>query len=207
MDRNWILQLASDIEAKYGKETRDKIIGDIDSVQDTPQHLSAWFDNFTTSMDELDDKAFLRQMMANRCPCGGDYEEDGKAMKEIYDKSNTLEEFVDADREWMLKKYGDTDKMELHGNVLYMIKPPGGHEITGSYGNGCHCFLARFTDKSVSDIFCHCCTIGHTGRPFKVAFGDDIKMEFIESIICGGKVCVMTVHLPEKEKATSLNKQ
>ncbi|MDR0442068.1 MAG: hypothetical protein LBH44_01515 [Treponema sp.] len=38
----------------------------------------------------------------------------------------------------------------------------------------------------------------YTGNMFKAAFGDDIKMEFIESIICGGKKCTMTVYLPEK---------
>jgi hypothetical protein len=58
--------------------------------------------------------------------------------------------------------------------------------------------IAMHTNKAVSDIFCHCCTIGHTGRPFQVAFGDDIEMELIESIICGGKACVMAVHLPNK---------
>jgi len=198
MNKQWLSCLASDIEEKYGKETRNRIFGDIDSMIHTPEYLSAWFENFTTGMDELDDKEFLQQMMANRCPCGGDYEKDGRAMKEIYDKSDTLAEFVDSNRKWMHDKYGGTDIMELRGNVLYMIKPPGGHTVTGSCGDGCHCFLARFTEKTVSDIFCHCCTIGHTGRPFQVAFGDDIKMEFIESTICGGKECTMAVYLPEK---------
>ena len=92
----------------------------------------------------------------------------------------------------------DTDVMELRGNVLYMTKPLGDCTDTGSCGKGCHCWLAMHTNKAVSDIFCHCCTIGHTGRPFQIAFGDDIKMELIESIICGGKACVMTVHLPKK---------
>ena len=199
MDKQWISQIANDIESKYGKETRDKIIGAIDSVQDEPQSLLEWFNNFTTGMDELDDKDFLRRMMANRCPCGDDFEKDGKAMRDIYDQSNTLEEFVNANREWLFNKYGDTDIMELRGNILYLTKPFGGHEITGSCGKGCHCWLAKNTNNPVSDIFCHCCTIGHTGRPFKVAFGEDIKMEFVESIICGGRACVMTVHLPEKQ--------
>jgi hypothetical protein len=202
MNKQWISQLAGDVEAKYGKKQRDRIFGDIEGVHDTPESLSAWFRNFTIGMDELNDKKFLQQMMANRCPCGGDDEENGKAMKEFYDNSKTLDEFIDLFGKWLHKKYnGDVDKMELRGNVLNMIKPSGGHKVTGSCGNGCHCFLARFTEKIVSDIFCHCCTIGHTGRMFKVAFGDDIKMEFIESIICGGKECVMAVHLPKMNKS------
>ena len=204
MNKQWILQLADDIEAKHGKEACNRIFGDIDSIQDTSESLSVWFDTFVTGMDELNDREFLQKMMANRCPCGSSDAEDVTAMKSHYDNNKTLEEFVNSYREWLDRKYnGDIDKMELRGNVLYLTKPPGGHEVTGSCGHGCHCFLARFTEKFVSDIFCHCCTIGHTGHIFKVVFGDNIKMEFIESIICGGKACVMTVHLPEKVTFTN----
>ena len=65
MDKNWISKLAGEIEARHGKEARDKIFGDIDSVENNPLSLSAWFDNFTTGMDKLDDKEFLQQMMEN----------------------------------------------------------------------------------------------------------------------------------------------
>ena len=197
MNKQWILQLASDIEVKYGKEKRDHIFGDIGSLTNEPECLSTWFRNFTTGLDELNDKKYLHKMMASRCPCGGDYEKDGKEIRAFYDNSETLEDFVGLLRERYPYPTGG-DLMELRGNVLYMTKPPGGHTDTGSYGKGCHCWLALHTDKAVSDIFCYCCTIGHTGRPFQVAFDDDIKMEFVESIICGGNACIMTVHLPEK---------
>jgi len=200
MNKQWISQLANDVEAKYGKESRDRIFGDIDRMVNKPECLSAWFGKFTSGLDELNDKAFLQQMMAGRCPCGGDYEKDGKAMKDFYDKSDTLVEFVDAHRKWLHDKYGDIDTMELCGNVLYMTKSLGGCTDTGSCGKGCHCWLAKHTDNAVSDIFCYCCTIGHTGRPFQVAFGDDIKMELVESIVCGGNKCIMAIHLPEKAR-------
>jgi len=199
MNKQWLSCLANDIEERHGKETRNHIFGDIDSMANTPEYLSAWFKNLTNGLDELNDKAFLQQMMATHCPCGGDYEKDGEAMKEIYGKSDTLTEFVSNLKKWMLDKYGDTDEMELRGNVLYMTKPLGECTDTGNCGRGCHCWLAMHTNTAVSDIFCHCCTIGHTGRPFQVAFGDSIKMELIESIICGGKACIMTVHLPKKD--------
>ena len=200
MDKQWIEKLSDDIEARHGKEARDRVFGDIEKIEDNYNFLSTWFDNFITGMDELNDKEFLRQMMVNHCPCGGNDEENGKAIKELYHSSKSLEEFVDSFREWMHKTYGDyVDSMELHDTVLYMIKPLGDHETTGSCGKGCHCLLAKNTEKIISDIFCYCCTIGHTGKMFKIAFGDKIKMEFIESIICGGEKCTMTVHLPKKE--------
>jgi len=199
MDKQWISLLAGDIESQYGKETRGSVFGDIDSVQNDHESLSAWFDHFTTEMDELDDKKFLQRMMANRCPCGGDYADDGKMMRIFYDKSGTLTEFVDSYRKWLYNKYdGDIDAMELTGSVLYMIKPWKKSETANRCGEGCHCGLAMHTNKTVSDIFCYCCTIGHTGRSFQFAFGNDIKMKFIESIITGGKECTMAVYLPEK---------
>ena len=195
----WIAQLASDIESKYGKEARDRIFGDIDVMKNNPEFLSTWFENFTSKMDALGDKEFLRLMMANRCPCGGDNEDDGRAIKGLFDNSKTLNEFTKALKNWYMQKYSDGgDDLELRGNVLYLTKPLSNSEKQGRCGKGCHCWLAMHTNKKASDIFCHCCTIGHTGRPFQVAFGNDIKMEFIESIICGGSGCTMTVHLPEK---------
>jgi len=150
-------------------------------------------------MDNLNDKIFLQKMMATHCPCGGDTEKDGKIIKEFYNKSQTLEEFVDLLDKWQHSMWqGVEDIAELRGNVLYLTKKPMSNQDSGKCGMGCHCFLGRKTDVFISDIFCHCCTIGHTGRPFQYAFGDDIKMEFIDSIICGGKGCTMAIHLPEK---------
>jgi len=160
---------------------------------------SAWFENFTSGMDVLEDKEFLKQIMVKRCPCGGGDEENVKTMKEFYDNSKTLEEFVDSFRKWLHKKYnGDIGKMKLRNDVLYMIKPLNKDIYAGNCGKGCHCGLVKYTEKNVSDIFCHCCTIGHTGKMFKIVFGEDTKMKFIESIICGGKECTMAVYLSRK---------
>ena len=200
MNKKWISKLACDIEVKFGKKARNRLFGDIDSIKNNPRNLSAWFENFTTGMDDLNNKEFLQQMMVKHCPCGRGDVVNGKAMKEFYDKSKMLEGFVDSFYKWLHKKYnGDVDKMELRGNVLYMIKPLKINKNAGNCGKGCHCSLAKYTDKNVSDIFCYCCTIGHTGRMFKAVFGNDIKMEFIESIICGGKECIMAIHLPKKD--------
>jgi len=122
MNKQWICQLANDIEAKHGKEKCNRIFGKIDDIQNNPEFLSAWFENFTTGMDELGDREFLQQVLATCCPCGGDYEKIGKAYKYLYDKNDSLVAFVDAQRQWHIDEYGDTDIMELHGNVLYIVK-------------------------------------------------------------------------------------
>ena len=132
MDKKWILTLAGDIEAKYGKETRDRLFGNIDGIQSTPASIAAWFANFTAGMDDLDDKAYLQNMMAYRCPCGGDNQVDGKAIRALYDKSETLDEFVE-----LLKERNpyptNGDLMELRGNVLTMTKDPRNRWIPMDY--------------------------------------------------------------------------
>jgi hypothetical protein len=120
MNKKWISKLAGDVELRHGKEARNRIFGDIDSIETGPKSLSTWFDNFTAGMDELDDKNFLQQMMVNHCPCWGDYEKNGKNIKELYDKSKSLEEFMDLLAEMYQKMWDDGgDTMELRGNVLY----------------------------------------------------------------------------------------
>lgn len=197
MNKKWLSKLAADVEARHGKEARDRVFGDLDGVADDQKSVSAWFDSFTTGMDELDDKDFLRRMMVKHCPCGWGGEEtakQGEILKGLHDGSDTQDGFLDALRGCDF--IGDI--MELDGNVLHLIKPlPENLEDVGRCGRGCHCELARYTDRHISDIFCYCCTIAHTGNMFKAAFGDGTRMEFVDSIVCGGDECRMTVHLPE----------
>lgn len=196
MSKSWLKKLASDVEKRYGKDARDRIFGDLDTINKTNkthEFISAWFDNFINGMDALNDKEFLQTMMANRCPCGGNdssREGWGKEIKRNYDKSESLEEFVAS------MDFGD--EKELRGNVLYLTKYPMKSKVTGSCGKGCHCAVARHTNKFISDIFCYCCTVGHTGIPFQKAFGENTKIEFIDSLIIGGKGCTVAIHLPEK---------
>jgi hypothetical protein len=200
MDKIWISHLANDIEQRHGKEARERIFGDFNGLDNSRENISVWFNEFIRGLDELNDKEFLQQMMADRCPCGGDNVEDGNKIRELYNNSKTHSDFVKSLNDWFFSLHGVwADRISLHGNILYLSKRFSNNNQQGSCGKGCHCWLAMYTDENVSDIFCYCCTIGHTGRPFKVAFGNDIKMEFIESIICGGKECTMAVYLPEKE--------
>ena len=199
MNKGWLTRLADVIEKRYGSETRDKIFGDIHAVGSGKKARAAWFANFTSGMDELNDKEFLTTMMADNCPCGGNAIKDGKIIKELYDKSKTLDEFVDLFAKWQHEIWkGREDITELRGNVLYMTKKPVNSSKAGKCGKGCHCGLAKHAENYISDIFCYCCTIGHTGKPFKAAFGDNIKLEFIDSLIIGGKGCTMAIYLPEK---------
>ena len=144
-------------------------------------------------MDELDDKVFLQKMMTDRCPRGGDEawkKQYSETIKNNYDKSTSLEDFVAS------MDFGD--EKELRGNVLILTKYPENQIDSGLCGMGYHCWLAHHADKYISDIYCYCCTVGHTGKPFQMAFGADTKVEFIDSLIIGGKGCIVAIHLPEK---------
>jgi len=193
MNKQWLSLLAADVEARHSRDVCERIFGDIDIIGSDHISVAAWFERFTNGMDELNDKEFLTTMMVKRCPCGGGeagFAKRAAIYKENYDKSETLEEFVDVTNFY--------DRKKLVGNILYLTKNKSRSKDFGLCGKGCHCGLAKYADKYVSDIFCYCCTVGHTGRPFQIAFGNDIKIEFIDSLIIGGKGCTMAIHLPEK---------
>jgi len=197
MNKKWLNVLASEIETRHGKEVSDRIFGDIDAVENSQESISVWFKNFTSGMDRLNDKDFLISMMESNCPCGGNWTKEGEIIKDFFDNSKTYEEFAGMFDKWQHSMWkGAEDILELRGNVLYLIKRPMNNKDSGKCGMGCHCELARKTDNYISDIFCYCCTVGHTGRPFRHAFGKDIIIRFVDSIVVGGKACTMAVHLP-----------
>ena len=191
------LHVADSIEAKYGAEVRNKMFGDIDVVSMNHDSLCNFFHKFVSEMDKLDDKDFLTGVMAECCPCYHRGIEEN--IRKNYAKSKTIGEFahrLDEDR-----LFDDTIKLE--GNILIATKRPfekhGKHDHTGPYTTTCHCELASHAQHPVSDIFCHCCTVGFYGKMFKNALGQDVKVEFVESVITGGRGCTAAIHLPEKE--------
>jgi AraC-like DNA-binding protein len=190
------LHVADSIEAKYGAEVRNKIFGDIDVVSLNHDSLCKFFHKFVSEMDKLDDKEFLTGVMAECCPCyHRDLEEN---IRKNYAESRTLEEFARRlDEDGIFD-----DTIKLDGNILIATKRPfekhGKHDHTGPYTTTCHCELASHAQQKVSDIFCHCCTVGFYGKMFKNALKQDVKVEFVESVITGGKRCTAAIHLPEK---------
>ena len=94
------------------------------------------------------------------------------------------------------------DKIILEGNVLIATKHPfskyGKHDYNGPYATTCHCYIGSHSEKPISDIYCHCCTVGYYGKMFKNALGVDVKVKLIESVISGGNNCTAAIYLPEK---------
>jgi len=202
MNKQWISSLTGDIEAKYGKPMCEKMFGDTDKIKNDYDSLTAWFNNFIVAMDNLGESDYMKTLMASHCPCRyADAEED---IKKVYEESETLEEFVaQLDCNGIFQ-----DNVELRGNVLYATKLTWsksrellglcGHNHKGCYAESCHCFLASHINKPISNIFCHCCTVGYYSKMFRNALGFDVKVDFIGSVISGGEGCTAAIHLPAK---------
>lgn len=195
MNKEWLERIASDVEVKHCKEVRDKIFGNIQELSEDDDYVREFFHQFINGMDELDDKEYLTLVMANNCPCG--HSDAEKSIRKAYSKSKTLEEFAQhLEREGIID-----DEVSLCGNVLTLTKYPfekyGKHDHSGKYITSCHCELASHSIQPVSDIFCHCCTVGFYGKMFKNALGVDIKVVFKDSYITGGKGCTADIYLPE----------
>ena len=194
MDKNWISRLANDIERKHGKEMRDHIFGDFENIKNTHKPTAAWFANFTKGLDELNDRKFAIEVLIKQCPCTWKEAEREKSIRESYEKSNSFEEFV-----LLCDKTGVVSQIiEYEDNIIYLLKKPRNKKTAGKCGKGCHCSLASHTEVYASDLFCHCCTVGFDGRPFRKVFGDDIRIEFIESFITNGNPCKTAVYIPKK---------
>ena len=196
MNKEWLSKLASAIEAKHGTVTRNRIFGDIANLSEDDIVICSFFHKLVSEMDELDDREFLTSVMANNCPCGHrDFE---VIIKKTYDESNTLEEFAERLERGNLIE----DLVSFEGNILTLTKHPfekyGKHKHSGLFTKGCHCELASHAKEPISSIFCHCCTVGFYGKMFKNALGVDVKVEFIDSVIIGGKGCKAVIHLPPK---------
>ena len=198
--------LAYYIGERHGNDVADKIFGDMpkcNHFSDGGGHeiIGPWFHKFVKGMDELNDKEFLQNWLIKYSSCG-EYkhlnylEVLGRFIKECYDKCKTLEEFVDImQKDERVQR--ELPKCKLEKNILYCIRPKQSDKNRGACGKGCHCSLARHADEPISDIFCYCC-VGHDVQPFQMAFGNDIKVELISSIVCGDKECVTAIHLPAK---------
>ena len=196
MNKEWLSKLASDIEAKHGTVIRNKIFGDIVNLSEDDTDICSFFHKIVSEMDKLDDKYFLTSVMANNCPCG--HKDFETIIKSTYNESDTLEEFAERLECGNLIE----DLVSLNGNILTLTKHPfekyGKHSHTGLFTKSCHCGLASHAKEPISNIFCHCCTVGFYGKMFKNALGVDVKVEFIDSVITGGKGCTAAIHLPLK---------
>jgi len=201
MDKNktdWLEKIASDVEAKYGSEIRGRVFGDLSKINDDHDSIKTWFERFISGMDKLNDKSFLTSVMAAHCPCS--HPELEKNIRKNYQESGNLKEFA--------KRLDDDglfeDTIKLEGNVLMAVKKPfskyGAHKHEEPYSKSCHCDLGSRADKPISDIFCHCCTVGFYGKMFKNALNADVKVELIDSVIMGGKSCTSAIYLPEKNE-------
>jgi len=194
---DWLEKIASDVEAKYGYETRNRIFGDLSKIKDDHDSLKTWFGQFIYGMDNLKDKSFLTSIMAAHCPCS--HPDLEKNIRKNYQESADLKEFV--------KRLDDDglfeDIIRLEGNVLIATKNPfskyGEHKHKELYSKSCHCNLGSRTDRPISDIFCHCCTVGFYGKMFKNALNIDVKVELKDSVIMGGKNCTSAIYLPKKK--------
>jgi len=69
MDKEWLEQIATRIEEKYGVETRNRVFGDINEVSGEFTSACEFFHHFVIEMDRIDDKDFLVSVMSECCPC------------------------------------------------------------------------------------------------------------------------------------------
>jgi len=197
MKIDWLSRLALEIGRPNGDSAQAGLLQGLEDVADDDHDaICVWFHSLIEKADALDDRPLAASLFADHCPCISPEIEDnvGKNFRDAAD----LPDFVARLNDDGLF----SDVIRLEGNVLIATKQPweryGMHDHDGCFSKACHCWLASHARAPISDLFCHCCTVGYYGKMFKSALGVDIRVELIESVISGGKGCTAAIYLPEK---------
>ena len=176
---SWIEKLNKSLELAVGDETRRAIMEGSESLTSAsgPRRKATWVKNAMDRMDSmLDEKTRIEVM--ERCSC--DFEVRKGEARRIYEQSTDIDDFIE--------KLGNRcNKLERVGNILYSIKTAG-----------CDCGWVMATKTPISPTFCHCGK-GYIAKYFQAVFQKPVKVDIIQSAVCGDEVCRFAVHLDDEK--------
>jgi len=140
--------------------------------------LSSSEDNATwvkTTMNRLEnhfDRSTVKQIRMN-CQCGYGMDEKLELVKELFESSSNLEEFVNQDK-------AKASGLSYANGELYLQFP------------FCPCPMLADVDKLDTDTWCQC-TTGYSKFLFEKVFGCEVVVELLKSIKMGDNICLMKI--------------
>jgi hypothetical protein len=133
----------------------------------------AWAESICTDLEKKFDKATVKNIRMD-CACGPEMGKI-KKLKEIYLKSVDINDFAVK-----LNKLDQGFSVEIKNKALFLIYPQ------------CYCSCVKRVDKIISKTWCYC-TLGYTQKMFENILDRKVKVELIESIKSGGKICKIKI--------------
>ena len=109
------------------------------------------------------------------CSCSPS-EEDLVKSKDMYDKSENLDDFCDL----FNSKNNGIRRVWYEKEDIYFSYPK------------CYCSGVKRVNEDISKTWC-LCTLGYAKKLFDYILNNDVSVELIESVKTGGKQCIMRI--------------
>lgn len=149
------------------------------SFSPTKIEKKQWVEYITTELEkEFDEQSIKNIRLGCYCNENGKLDESKEFIKNIYDCSVSMEDFVER-----MNKY----------NVGWYLKD--GVLFTRYYS--CSCPMLESVDTLPTKTWCYC-TIGFNKKIFEDVFNCEVDIELLESIKMGDNQCLMKI-VPLKE--------
>ncbi|MHA1637885.1 MAG: GyrI-like domain-containing protein [Candidatus Thorarchaeota archaeon] len=195
---DWDVRFCSSLEEFIDDTSRAAILEGFDGL--TPytsaDERAEWVVKSIEKLDEIagEDKKFE---VISRCAHVRPPADIGH-WKSVFERNHDIDEF--------LEEYGNSlpflEKPYREGNILYTSKPPANREAYDTATTlherikaSCFCPIIHAALDNMPRTFCYC-GAGWTRQLYEGMFGEPVKVDIIETVIAGDKLCKFAVHLP-----------
>ena len=197
---DWDRRFSENLKAVIGPENQSIIMEGYETL--SPYTDAAirgqWVIDAITKLDSIateDEKYEIISGCAHVRPM-----EEIQKLKAAFDRNRDVDEFLE---EWG-KSLPFVIKPYREGNIIYQSKPPADPE---AYKNAttqeelikaaCFCPIVKSTLDKMPRSFCYC-GAGWSKQLYETVFGEKLRIEVVETVIDGGKLCKYAIHLPDR---------
>lgn len=192
----WHEKLKKNLKDFIDEAERKKLLKGSEEIDKAdPKEKAAWVKKVMEKFDRLipDEKDRWKIMKECSCSCQDTSMADYKAE---YEKHRDIDKLIDY-----LHGKAFSIKPVREGNIIYITKAPAFPEEYKKAKTQeerryyfCHCEYARAADSDLSPTYCYC-GAGWCQRIWEEILGRPVKIEIVESVLQGGKVCKFAVHI------------
>ena len=224
-ETQWQGKLARAVEDLTGVEIRDRVLAGGEKIQDpsSSQDKLRWTCQALEILTESTDEK-TRQEILTRCHCQYPPENLGD-VKALYQETNDLDQVVDALQSKFERFLLDNLQLEeeliekiislgwglaglRQGNQIIATKIPKSGYLREYFQTDdplekrrmyCHCPRIRDeigSESALPQEYCYCGAGFYRGI-WEEILGKPVQVEVLESVMTGGEVCRIAVHLPE----------
>ncbi|MHA2020201.1 MAG: GyrI-like domain-containing protein [Candidatus Thorarchaeota archaeon] len=195
----WERRFKARVKEVLGEDRGSKVLQGAEKINpfSPASERSGWVMKAIERLDELADED---QKCAVISKCAHDRPlEDIQRFKEIFQESQDIDKVLEVygeDLPWLEKPYRE-------GRILYTSKPPANREAYDKAVTqeelikaACFCPIVKAALEKMPRTFCYC-GAGWAEQLWSEVVGLSVKVDIVETVVDGGRMCKFAVHLPE----------